>query len=604
METPAMETPMNRSSSCRVSHERPLVSGLLGLVALGCALLAACGSQGDPGGDSSTHFWRECSADEHCSSDYQCLCGHCSIACNRATDCTGVGAVCVSAETELACPLAGNLCAVGEARGSDAGPQNSAPIPVSSSADEQSTPNESEPDAATDGTGDFSAPSSEPSVTVDAGPEPSSRSDSGSVSPSEAGSPSTVAWTEVETVDGTAGSAFSPAVSVDDSGNAVAVWSTNLADSSYAIVSKYYSADSGWQEAGTLATSASLLTGICLSGNPDGVAVVAWLALSDTGSSQLRAAMFTRDAGWTEPTALGPESPSTGSADCAVDAAGNALIVFSHHDGDKSQMQAARFEPASGWIQPERLDQTELNVAALSLAFDGTGNALVLWNAWLGDQRELWSNRFLLAGGWQEPIALDTTTETNLVAVDVALTSQGDGIGVWTEQTNDGATSTAWAASFTAEGNWGEPEQVATGSDGLSSLAIGVTDSGLAVAVWEALTQGGDAQQNRILARQRSAAGWSEPVLLAEDAAHVSLAVSRGGRAIAVWRTPLDYMVDGDIVGAVFDDGAGFGTATTFIESAGDSSGAWASINDSGRARIVWQHTMGSQGDIASSELP
>lgn len=600
-----MEMPMSRSNSCRVSHERPLVRGLFGLVALCCALLAACGSQGDPGGDSSTHFWRECNADEQCGSDYRCLCGHCSIACNRAADCTRVDAVCVSAEAELACPLAGNLCAVGEASGSDAGPQNSAPIPVSSSADEQTTSNESELDAATDVSDDVSVTSSEPTSSADAGPaEPSSMSDSGSVSPSEAGGPSTAAWTEVETVDDTAGSAFSPAVSVDVSGNAVVVWSSNLADSSYAIVSKYYSADSGWQDAGTLATSASLLTGICLAGNPDGVAVAAWVTLSDTGSQQLRAAMFTRDAGWTAPTALGPESPSTGSADCAVDAAGNAIVVFSHYDGNKAQLQAARFEPAAGWSQPERLDQTDLNVSALSLALDAAGNAMVLWNAWLGDQRELWSNRFLVEGGWQQAIALETTSDTNLVAVDVALASQGDGIGVWTEQTNDGAQSTAWAAPFTAEGNWGEPERVASGSDALSSLAIGITDTGTAVAVWEALTQGGDAQQNRILSRQRSAAGWSEPVLLADDAAHVSLALSRGGRAVAVWRTPLDYMVDGDIVGAIFDEGLGFGAATTFAESAGDSSGAWASINDSGRARIVWQHTTGAQGDIASSELP
>src|SRR5690348_13100018 len=102
MKMPAMEMPMSRSNSCRVSPESPLVRGLLGPIALCCALLAACSSQGDPGGDSSTHFWRDCHADEQCGTDYQCLCGHCSSACNRDADCSLLGAVCVSAETELA----------------------------------------------------------------------------------------------------------------------------------------------------------------------------------------------------------------------------------------------------------------------------------------------------------------------------------------------------------------------------------------------------------------------------------------------------------------------------------------------------------------------
>jgi hypothetical protein len=197
-----------------------------------------------------------------------------------------------------------------------------------------------------------------------------------------------------------------------------------------------------------------------------------------------------------------------------------------------------------------------------------------------------------------------TTAEMDQQSVDVALNGLGEGIGVWTEQAHDGSQSAAWAASFTADGNWTEPQSLQTGSDALSGLAVGLTDSSVALVVWEALTQGEAARQNRIFTRRRANALWSAPETLAEDAAHVSLAVSRRGPAVAVWRTPLDYMIDGDIAGAVFEEGTGFGASTVFAEgSAGDSVGAWASINDEGRARVVWQHDVDQLGDIVSNEL-
>ncbi|HEX2731595.1 MAG TPA: hypothetical protein VHM70_08325 [Polyangiaceae bacterium] len=600
----------SRKSSARKWRE-------LSRVFLFCALGAmafACGSEADPGGDSSTHFWRECSADEQCGSDLQCLCGHCSNACNRATDCADPTAVCVSAQDDLACSLGGNLCALGESLGSDASVE---PPPPPTSSDDLDVPSSGEPEpsdaASPNFSGEIPATSVAPSATPDAGTstgpmDQSSPVDSGAASPSDASSGSTSGWTQVQIVDEAAGSAFSPAVTLDAQGNAVAVWSSSVSDGGYTIVAKYYSDDQGWDEGTTLATSSTLLTGVCIAGNPDGAAVAAWIAMGDS-TSQLWAATFTPDAGWVEPVAIGPESPSVSAADCAVDTQGNALLVFSDHDGNKSLLHAARFEAGAGWGDAERLDQTDFNVSAASLAFDGSGNALVLWNAWLGNQSELWSNRYLAGEGWQAPVSLVAAAETNLQSVDVALDDAGDGIGVWTEQTTDGTQTTAWAGAFTADGNWGEAEQLTTGSAGLSGLAVGISNAGVAVTVWEALsqapmTENEPMQQNRIWSRQLVESVWSEPGLLAEDAAHVSLAVSGGGRAVAVWRTPLDYMVDGDIVGAIFDEGAGFGTATTFAEASdGDSLSAWASINDEGRARIVWQHTTGGEGNIVSNEL-
>ncbi len=244
----------------------------------------------------------------------------------------------------------------------------------------------------------------------------------------------------------------------------------------------------GWGEANTLATSANFLGRLCLSETADGSAVAAWTADSDTGS-QLWATVFGRDVGWSEAIAIGAPSGTFNEVACAMDATGSGLLTWTAYEGDKAVLNAVRFEPETGFGQPERLDQTELNAFALSLAVDGVGNALVLWNAWLGDLEELWWNRYVVGEGWQEPILLPTTSGQSLSDVDVVLDHDGNGIGGWTEQATDGSIHAAWVMAFTADGAWQEPELLASGTDALSNLNVGLTGPNTAIATWRRLAR-------------------------------------------------------------------------------------------------------------------
>lgn len=553
--------------------------------------MVACGAQHDPG-DSSTHFWRTCADDEDCGDDYQCLCGRCTEECNRADDCNAPQAECVAAARLEECSLQGNVCAAPEAseEHADAGDEPSESTTTDNSASDAGGETTSDVAQTSDqGSAATSSSASDSTSTNSANSEGDSESDDGVV-------PSPFPWQPIIGVEPADTFAFAPLVTVDGEGTDMTLWTAGNAETGYSLTANTYRADFGWEDAVQLASGAEFLSRQCLASNPDGASIAAWVAESDTGQ-QLWAAVFEPDTGWAPSTALAAQAPQINDVNCTRDATGNAFIIWTPNDGTKATLSALRYEPAAGWSEPERLDQTDANASTLSLALDGAGNALVLWSAWQGDADELWSNRYLVSEGWQAPFRMPSTQGLRVVDVDLVLTEAGNGIGLWSEQADDGTQSAIRAIEFTSEGTWGEPEVLATG-DALSNPSVGFTGHQTALATWEAFRSTDDVRENRIFAREKNESGWQEPVLLAEDAAWISLAVSPTGYAVAAWRTPLDYTVEGDVVVANYDHQTGWRDALSRLSEnvPGDATSIYASVNDDGQACVVWQQTDGDEG--------
>lgn len=549
--------------------------------------IVACGSQSDPG-DSSTHFWQTCDADEECGDNYQCLCGRCTESCNRSNDCRAPQAACIAVTGLGECRLEGNVCAAPTATDehSDAGGAASVGATTSNAAESMPTS-----DVAPNSTigGSSSAGSNDPTSPDSTNSESGSDTD-------DTMAPTPSPWSSIIDVEPADNFAFAPLVTVDSEGNAMVMWSVGIAETGYSLMANTHRGEAGWGDEVQLATGPNFLSRQCMSSNRDGATIASWVAESETGS-QLWAALFESETGWSQSTAIGAQSVQINDVGCARDAAGNATLVWTPNDGIKAMLNAARFDALVGWGEPERLDQTDANASTLSLALDGSGNALVFWNAWLGDADELWANRYVVSQGWQVPVRMPSTPGLRVLEVDLALTDTGEGVGLWSEQANDGTQSTILAIPFTSEGTWEEPEVLASGTDALSNPSVGLTGSQSAVATWEAFRSTGGVRENRIFARTKKETGWEEPVLLAEDAAWVSLASSPAGYAISAWRTPLDYMVDGDVVVARYDQQLGWGDAVVLSEDiAGDSSSIYASVNDNGQACLVWEQSVDDPG--------
>lgn len=571
----------------------PSWARLLAIVAV-CAAgwgFVACGAQHDPG-DSSTHFWQTCNADEECGENYQCLCGRCSESCNRPADCSTPQAVCIAASALAECSLEGNVCATQTAikERPDAGGATSVGTAADSNdsatrSDEESIPT-SEVTQNSDAADSSTVSSASTSTSSDSDPDTT-----------DVAAPTPSLWSPIIDVEPAQNFAFAPLVTVDDEGNSVVMWTVGIAETGYSLVVNTHRADAGWGDEVHLAAGPSFLSRQCMSTSPNGAMIAAWVAESETGS-QVWTALFEREAGWSQSTTIGEQSAQINDTGCALDAAGNAIVTWTAHDGTKAVLNAVRFEPVAGWSEPQRLDETDAHVSTSSLALDSAGNALVLWNASRGDADELWANRYLPSEGWQAPVRMPSTPGSRVNGIHLAMTSAGDGVGLWSEQTNDGTQNTLLAIAVTSDGTWQEAEVLASGTDGFSNARVGVIGPQAVVAVWEAFRPTGVVGENRIFARTRNESDWQEPRLLAEDAAWVSLAVSPTGHAVAAWRTPLDYMVDGDVVVAHYNhQQLAWGDALVLNEGmAGDTSSVHASINGNGQACLVWEQSVEDPG--------
>lgn len=71
--------------------------------------VCGCNANGDPGTDSTTHFWKDCTSDSQCSNG-ACVCGRCSRECEADAECSTFDARCVGIAEVLACEVNVRAC--------------------------------------------------------------------------------------------------------------------------------------------------------------------------------------------------------------------------------------------------------------------------------------------------------------------------------------------------------------------------------------------------------------------------------------------------------------------------------------------------------------
>jgi hypothetical protein len=133
-------------------------------------------------------------------------------------------------------------------------------------------------------------------------------------------------WEAPEELSFPDGQACCPAIALDGSGNAVAVWATNVD-----VEASTRSGSGPW--ARPLALSTPLFLGdarISVSMNAGGEALAAWRGLTpDLGQELVQAAVFTPESGWQQTTTLDTyawgRAPSLSSA---LDAAGDGVVSW------------------------------------------------------------------------------------------------------------------------------------------------------------------------------------------------------------------------------------------------------------------------------------
>jgi hypothetical protein len=182
--------------------------------------------------------------------------------------------------------------------------------------------------------------------------------------------------------------------------------------------------------------------GRLLRGNDRGDAVATWAQRVSTGARSIRAKRFSADSGvWSAPVLLDTEDADASWLDAAMDPAGNAIVVWTQHDGVQQNLWWARFSVDSGSWQPalrvltDGGDDVEGDPSESRLAIDAAGNAVMLFRLMKPGSTptyELRATRLAAgANGWDDMVILETSMEVSQQHLTISMDDAGSAVALW-----------------------------------------------------------------------------------------------------------------------------------------------------------------------------
>ncbi len=338
-------------------------------------------------------------------------------------------------------------------------------------------------------------------------------------------------------------------------------------------VAELLEASNDFNVAGTnLFADANILSAIDAAGN----ALVIWQQSDGTpdGSTQkVFSRRYVAGQGWSPAVAVPGLSTSSSAVTLVtgrllMDAAGNAVWI-------RSNFETRRFTVASGWSTTAFLPANSSggSVADVKLATDGTVHLLGIGGSVLYSR---------LAPGSSQWTAWADVSQSTLSArhAQLALGAQGSLIAVWSER-NPGDSNYSMRAGRSVGGTWQAPvriEELLTNvNDATPRLASDA--AGNALAVW---FQGSSIYLSRFDA---GTSQWTTPSELDGQisttfAPRLQLAMAADGRAVVAWNST--FALRSSSVAAN-------GTAAAPVAINTYSAGHFLGIDDSGRAVVVYR---------------
>ena len=398
------------------------------------------------------------------------------------------------------------------------------------------------------------------------------------------------------------GNAENVQVAVNASGLAVAVWQQSDGVSINIWAARYAPA-TGWADPEAIDVSPETKQQPRVAIDAQGNAIVVWLR-PEGGQNHLRARRFTPQGGWSTPTPIEDGLGEAGDPQIAMDGAGNAIVVFWQHQGGRTDIVAVRYVNGAQWGTPAAIETDSTgDASAPQIAMDAAGNAVVVW-AWAGASGppfsfNIWANRYTAGSGWGSAGPIDSpNASTANPNPHVALDGVGNAIAVWHRP--DGSWDSIWSSRYVAGSGWGAPGLIETDNTNSAREArVAFDANGNAMAVWIQ----SDGVRNNVLANHYTAGvGWGSAVLIETDnagpAMEARIAFDPSGNATAVWSHR-------DIAGFTFNilanrwtAATGWGTAAPIDNAPGPARMPELGVDGLGNVITVWSQSDGTRTNI------
>ncbi len=342
-----------------------------------------------------------------------------------------------------------------------------------------------------------------------------------------------------------------PELAVGAQGTAIAVWrGDRLADDSKAVFAAVRERGRGWQRPTRLSAPSGAADDPQVVVDRQGNAIALWTAHRGLGPTRLHSSVRPRGGRWEAPVDVAALSTAShaGFADprLAVDAHGNAVAVWTNVTGNdwgnQGIVQSAARPVGGGWESAVDVSTAGHKSFAAHVALDARGNAVVVFNDHSDDRGR--SAMRPAGGAWTEPVDIsDDESAYPQVGVD----ADGDAVAVWM---NSERRLCAARADVRALGSWRSRDCIAI-DDEVRTMKATVSPQGNAAAVWMT-GEGGDSVKAALLP---AGDDWHAPITISPPqpvgeatGAEAAITIDRRGTAIAIWGREVRVGDDHDTV--------------------------------------------------------
>lgn len=191
-------------------------------------------------------------------------------------------------------------------------------------------------------------------------------------------------WTDPEYLSDSFFDAINPQITISASGDALAVWS-GFDGSNFTIQASIKFADNDWSPSMVLSAPGQDAYYPQAAMDAAGNAVAVWSRNNGSnfviqGSSlYINYSASSHSIFWTDPTDLSGLSEDAANPRVAVDPSGNAAAVWTRLNGANFVLQASELPFGCSWTSPVDISDTTLEAISPNLVIDAKGNTLVVW---------------------------------------------------------------------------------------------------------------------------------------------------------------------------------------------------------------------------------
>ncbi|MEM9192265.1 MAG: hypothetical protein AAGF12_24035 [Myxococcota bacterium] len=314
-----------------------------------------------------------------------------------------------------------------------------------------------------------------------------------------------------------------------------------------------------------------------LAGNLDGFGIAAWIELDGNGAD-VWARRFDPGSGWLPAESVEDRSDPFDDPRVGIDPEGNGFVFWRDQNVfGGEELWVNRFR--GSWSGELRLvDQGSLGFE-WDTALDGAGNAFVIYPRTPAGTLSLYTRRFTPALGWSFESRREPRNR-QVQAARITADAQGNAAAFWID-VDDRST---WTSRFTPVDGWSAPEELQASAAPREAIATG---SG-AIQLF-------NSSLDRLWAFQfRSESGWSngEPI---DDGNAERFGFSRpaaasndSGSTVVVWTQSDGALLN--IWANTFMPGSGWGTPVQLDSDNREADSPDIAIDPAGNALAIWDH--------------